>query len=74
MADKSFRAGQLPHDRREDAASDNQHFISTSIAVTVVERLEIIDVEIGKGKGLLALYVSRGLTEAVGSDTFIAAS
>lgn len=63
MADKSFRPRQLADYCREDAAGDDQHFVSTSIAVAVVERLEIVDVEVGEREGLLALDSSSSFTE-----------
>ena len=51
MADKSIGAGQFADDGRQDPAGDHQHLIAASIAVAVVERLKVVDIQVRQGKG-----------------------
>ncbi|MDH4097154.1 MAG: hypothetical protein OEW25_07365 [Nitrospira sp.] len=47
MADKSLWTGEFSHHHRKDAASYDEDFISTAIAVAVVEGFEIVDIDVG---------------------------
>ena len=63
VADEPFRSRQFSYDRRENAARDYKDFVASAIAVTVVEGLEIVDIQIGQGEGLPTFDSSRGLEQ-----------
>ena len=63
MADKSFCTGQFSHYRSEDAAGDDEDFISTAIAIAIVKGFKIVDIDIGQGEGLSALNSGGGFKQ-----------
>ena len=48
MTDESVRSSQFTDDRGQDPAGDDQHFVATGIPITVVERLEVVEIKIGQ--------------------------
>lgn len=65
-ADKSLRAGEFSHHIGEDAARHDEDFISTAIAIPVVEGLEIVDIDVGEREGLPALDPGSGFKQNSG--------
>ena len=51
MADESVGAGQFADHGGKDPAGDDQDFVAAGIPIPIVERLEVIDVQVGQGKG-----------------------
>jgi len=59
MPDESVGTGQFADHGREDSAGDYQDFVAAGIAIPVVERFEVVDIQIGQGEGCPA-FDARG--------------